>query len=219
MRDRIRPARPLSLEPVAESLTAPRGPSRPTPADLAAAAGLTIPDVAAPGLRVLFSGINPGLYSAATGYHFARPGNRFWPTLYRSGFTPRQFRPDEQDQLLALGLGITNIVDRATARADELTTDELRAGGRALRAKAERLRPRWLAVVGVTAYRTAFGHPGAAVGPQEQTLAATRLWVLPNPSGLNALWTTPRLTEAFRELREAAGDDASSPTPPGDPYI
>ncbi len=176
-------------------------PARPTPADLAAARQLTIPDVAAPGLRVLFSGINPGLYSAATGYHFARPGNRFWPALHQSGFTPRQFRPDEQMQLLGLGLGITNIVDRATARADELTAQELRDGGAALLAKAGRLRPRWLAVVGVTAYRTAFGQAGAAVGPQELTVADTRLWVLPNPSGLNALWPLPKLIEAFRDLR------------------
>lgn len=176
-------------------------PRRPTPAELAAARELTIPDVAAPGLRVLFSGINPGLYSAATGHHFARPGNRFWPALHRSGFTPRQLRPDEQDQLLELGLGITNIVDRATARADELTAAELRAGGRALLAKAERLAPRWLAVVGVTAFRTAFGDPRAAVGPQELTAGATRLWVLPNPSGLNAQWTIPKLAEAFGDLR------------------
>ena len=175
--------------------------ARPTPAELAAARQLTIPDVVAPGLRVLFSGINPGLYSAATGYHFARPGNRFWPALHRSGFTPRQFRPDEQEQLLGLGLGITNIVDRATARADELTAQELRDGGAALLAKAVRLRPGWLAIVGVTAYRTAFGRPGAGVGPQELTAGDTRLWVLPNPSGLNALWTTPKLAEAFRDLR------------------
>jgi TDG/mug DNA glycosylase family protein len=187
--------------PVAEPVTASRRSSRPTAADLAAARDLTIPDVAAPGLRVMFSGINPGLYSAATGFHFARPGNRFWPALHRSGFTPRQLRPDEQDQLLPLGLGITNIVARATARADELTTEELRAGGQELRAKAGRLRPRWLAVVGVTAYRTAFADARAAVGPQEQLLAGTRLWVLPNPSGLNALWTTPKLIEAFRDLR------------------
>jgi double-stranded uracil-DNA glycosylase len=183
------------------SAAAPRRPSRPTPADLAAARDLTVPDVVAPGLRVLFSGINPGLYSAATGYHFARPGNRFWPTLHRSGFTPRQLRPDEQEQLLALGLGITNIAARATARAGELTAEELREGGQVLRAKVGRLRPRWLAVVGVTAYRTAFGHAGAVVGPQEQTVAGTRVWVLPNPSGLNALWTTPKLIEAFRDLR------------------
>lgn len=184
--------------------TASRRPARPTPAEVAAAKDLTIPDIVAPGLRVLFSGINPGLYSAATGYHFARPGNRFWPALDRSGFTPRQLRPDEQEQLLALGLGITNIVARATARADELTTAELRQGGRGLRAKAERLRPRWLAVVGVTAYRTAFDHAGATVGPQDQTLADTRLWVLPNPSGLNAHWNAQTLAEEFARLREAS---------------
>jgi double-stranded uracil-DNA glycosylase len=191
---------------VAEPLpvSASRLPARPTSADLAAARDLTIPDVAAPGLRVLFSGINPGLYSAATGYHFARPGNRFWPALYRSGFTPRQFRPDEQEELLALGLGITNIVARATARADELTAGELHEGGRVLRAKAERLSPGWLAVVGLTAYRKAFGDPGAVVGPQQQTLAGTGLWVLPNPSGLNAHWAAPQLAEAFAELRAAA---------------
>jgi double-stranded uracil-DNA glycosylase len=185
-------------------VSASRRPSRPTPDELAAARDLTIPDVAAPGLRVLFVGINPGLYSAATGYHFARPGNRFWPALHRSGFTPRQFRPDEQEQLLPLGLGITNIVARATARADELTTEELREGGRVLRAKAERLRPGWLAVVGLTAYRTAFAHPGAVVGPQQRTLAGTGLWVLPNPSGLNASYQIDRLTEEFARLRTAA---------------
>jgi TDG/mug DNA glycosylase family protein len=177
------------------------GPRRPTAAELAAAAALTIPDVIAPGLRVLFSGINPGLYSAATGYHFARPGNRFWPALHRSGFTPRQLRPDEQEQLLGLGLGITNVVARATARAGELTDAELRDGGRELLAKAASFGPRWLAVVGVTAYRTAFGEAHATVGPQARTAGATRLWVLPNPSGLNAHWTTPKLTEAFRDLR------------------
>jgi double-stranded uracil-DNA glycosylase len=184
--------------------SAATGPRRPTAADLAAARDLTIPDVIEPGLRVLFSGINPGLYSAATGCHFARPGNRFWPALYRSGFTPRQLRPDEQEQLLGLGLGITNVVARATARADELTEQELRDGGRALLAKAERLAPRWLAVVGVTAYRAAFGPARATVGRQELTAGSTRLWVLPNPSGLNASWPAPRLAEAFRELREVA---------------
>jgi double-stranded uracil-DNA glycosylase len=174
---------------------------RPTAVELRQAEGHVIPDVAAAGLRVLFAGINPGLYSAATGYHFARPGNRFWPALYASGFTERVFRPDEQQQLLALGLGITNVVARATARADELTASEIREGGRLLTAKVARLRPRWLAVVGVTVYRTAFGHPGAIVGAQEEPLAGAHVWVLPNPSGLNALWTTPKLTEAFRDLR------------------
>ncbi len=174
---------------------------RPSSWDLTAARDKTIPDVAGPGLRVLFSGINPGLYSAATGYHFARPGNRFWPALYAAGFTDRVLRPEEQEELLTLGLGITNVVARATARADELTADEVRAGGRVLTAKVARLRPQWLAVVGITVYRTAFGHPGAAIGRQDETLGGARVWVLPNPSGLNALWTTPKITEAFRDLR------------------
>jgi TDG/mug DNA glycosylase family protein len=174
---------------------------RPSAADLAAARDRTIMDVVAPGLRVLFSGINPGLYSAATGYHFARPGNRFWPALHRSGFTSRQLAPREQDQLLAVGLGITNLVPRATARADELSTAELRAGAQHLTVKVAELRPRWLAVVGVTAFRVAFARPHATVGPQPERIGATRVWVLPNPSGLNAFWTTPKLTEAFRDLR------------------
>ena len=166
--------------------------------------GQQLGPIGGPGLRVLFVGINPSLRSAEVGHHFARPGNRFWPALYASGFTPRVFRPDEQEQLLPLGLGITNVVDRATARADELTEAEIRAGGRALAAKVERLAPRWLAVVGITVYRTAFGRPGAQTGPQDEPLAGARLWVLPNPSGLNAHWTTPKLTEAFRELRQHA---------------
>ncbi len=178
---------------------------KPTREQLAAAVDLTIPDVVAPGLAVLFSGINPGLYSAATGHHFARPGNRFWPALHRSGFTPRQLRPDEQEELLGYGLGITNVADRATARADELSTAELVAGAERLTAKVLRFRPRWLAVVGVTAYRTAFRRPKASFGAQMETIGATRIWVLPNPSGLNASWTTPRLAEAFQDLRRAAG--------------
>jgi TDG/mug DNA glycosylase family protein len=176
-------------------------PPRPTPAELAAAQDRTIPDVTGPGLRVLFCGINPGLWSGATGHHFARPGNRFWPALHRSGFTERVFRPDEQAQLLGLGLGITNIVARATARADELRPAEFVTGAGILTAKITRLRPRWLAVVGVTAYRTAFGRRHAAVGPQDEAIGETRVWVLPNPSGLNASWTIPKLTDAFRELR------------------
>jgi TDG/mug DNA glycosylase family protein len=174
---------------------------RPSAADLAAARDRAIPDVVRPGLRVLFCGINPGLYSAATGYHFARPGNRFWPALHRSGFTPRQLAPREQEQLLAVGLGITNVVARATARADELSADELQAGGRILAAKVAALRPRWLAVVGVTAFRVAFARPRAAVGAQPEGIGGTRVWVLPNPSGLNASWTTPKLVAAFRDLR------------------
>jgi len=179
-------------------------PPGPTRAELAAAAGRTIADVAAPGLRVLFSGINPGLYSAATGYHFARPGNRFWPALHASGFTDCLRGPAEQEGLLGLGLGITNIVARSTARADELGPDELIAGGRMLAAKVTRLRPRWLAVVGVTAYRTAFARPGAVVGPQEAEIGDTRVWLLPNPSGLNAHWSAASLAAEFARLRSAA---------------
>jgi TDG/mug DNA glycosylase family protein len=180
------------------------GTRRPSSWDLTAARDKTIPDVAAPGLRVLFSGINPGLYSAATGYHFARPGNRFWPALYAAGFTERVLRPEEQEELLALGLGITNVVARATARADELTADEVRAGGRVLTAKVARLRPQWLAVVGITVYRTAFGHPGAAIGRQDETLGGAQVWALPNPSGLNAHWDDAALAAEFARLREAA---------------
>lgn len=179
-------------------------PHRPSRAEQEAAAGLTIPDVVAPGLRVLFSGINPGLYSAATGYHFARPGNRFWPALYASGFTSRLLRPCEQEHLLDLGLGITNVVARSTARADELSIDELKAGGRLLAAKLETLRPQWLAVVGLTAYRAAFGHPGATVGRQHTTIVETPVWVLPNPSGLNASYQLDRLADEFGRLRAAA---------------
>jgi TDG/mug DNA glycosylase family protein len=182
---------------------------RPTPAELAAARTRTIPDVlpgaADPPLRVLFCGINPGLVSAATGHHFARPGNRFWPALHGAGFTPRRLLPAEQGELAGLGLGVTNLVARATARADELTADELRAGGARLRALVARVRPAWLAVVGVTAYRTAFGTPKAAVGPQEERLGETRVWVLPNPSGLNAHWQLPAMVDEFARLRAAAG--------------
>ncbi|MGW0659883.1 G/U mismatch-specific DNA glycosylase [Streptodolium elevatio] len=172
--------------------------------ELAATAGRTIPDVIGPGLDVLFCGINPGLMSAATGHHFARPGNRFWPALHRSGFTPRLLRPDEQDDLLGLGLGITNVVERATAGAAELTADEYRTGGKALRAKVEQYRPRWLAVVGIGAYRVAFGDPKAALGRQDTTLGDTGVWVLPNPSGLNAHFTVDTLADEFARLRVVA---------------
>ena len=177
----------------------------PTRAELESARDRLLPDVVAPGLRVLFSGINPGLVSAWTGRHFARPGNRFWPALHRSGFTPRLLRPDEQDQLLPLGLGVTNVVARATARADELSTLEMVAGGAVLRDKVLALEPEWLAVVGVTAYRTAFGSPRAQVGRQPGTVGRTRVWVLPNPSGLNAHYTPQTLATEFALLRAAAG--------------
>jgi double-stranded uracil-DNA glycosylase len=179
----------------------PRSVARPAPADLAAARDTTIPDVIAPGLAVLFAGINPGLYSAATGYHFALPGNRFRPALHRSGFTPRLLRPEEQEQLLGLGLGITNIVARATARAGELRPEEFTDGAHALAGKLQHFRPAWLAVLGVTAYRAGFGQPRAAVGPQDRAIGPTRIWVLPNPSGLNAHWTAGSLAAEFARLR------------------
>lgn len=165
-----------------------------------------MPDVVAGGLRVLFCGINPGLMSAATGHHFARPGNRFWPVLHLSGFTPRRLEPAEQRELLSYGLGITNVVARASARADELTAEEYREGGRLLREKVVRLEPRWLAVVGVTAYRVAFDDRTARVGPQERTIGDTRVWVLPNPSGLNAHWTAATMAQEYARLRVAAGE-------------
>jgi double-stranded uracil-DNA glycosylase len=185
-------------------------------AELEAARDRTIEDVLPgpgdPPLRVLFCGINPGLYSAATGHHFARPGNRFWPALHGAGFTPRLLRPAEQWELPSLGLGVTNIARRATARADELTSDELVSGGVRLRELVAEHRPTWLAVVGVTAYRTAFHTPRAAVGPQEERLGRTGVWVLPNPSGLNAHWQLPAMTEEYARLRAAA--DNPSPDRP-----
>jgi double-stranded uracil-DNA glycosylase len=165
-------------------------PSRkPTRGDLLAARGRTVPDVIAPGLRVLFCGINPSLYSAAVGHHFARPGNRFWPALYAGGLTERLLKPEEEQLLLSQGFGITNLVARATARAEELTAGELAAGARRLVAKVRRQRPAVVAVLGVTAYRTAFARPRAAIGRQAETIADAVLWVLPNPSGLNATFS------------------------------
>ncbi|KIF73347.1 DNA glycosylase [Streptomyces sp. 150FB] len=172
--------------------------------ELDAARDRVIPDVIGDGLRVLFCGINPGLMSAATGHHFARPGNRFWPVLHLSGFTERQLLPAEQDELLRYGLGITNTAARATARADELSAEEFREGGRILTAKVEKWRPGWLAVVGVTAYRTVFNDKKARIGPQERTIGSTRIWALPNPSGLNAHWTVGTMAEEFGRLRVAA---------------
>jgi TDG/mug DNA glycosylase family protein len=177
---------------------------RPGRAELVAAQNRTIRDVlpedGSPP-AVLFCGINPSLYSAATGHHFARPGNRFWPALHRSGFTGRLLAPHEQGLLPEYGLGITNLVARATARADELTAEELREGGIRLAALVERHPPRVLAVAGVTAYRTAFGKRGTVIGAQEEMFGPARLWVLPNPSGLNASWTLDRIAEEFKRLR------------------
>lgn len=175
----------------------------PTRQELEAARLKTVPDVIAPGLKVLFSGINPGLYTAAIGHHFGRPGNRFWPVLHRAGFTPRLLSPYEERELLPLGFGITNVVDRATAAAEELEPQEYVEGGRTLAAKIRKFKPRVLAVLGVGAYRCAFGQKKAVVGPQPDPLEDAAVWVLPNPSGLNANYQMDRLIEVFTDLRRA----------------
>ncbi|MEA2238124.1 MAG: double-stranded uracil-DNA glycosylase [Thermoanaerobaculia bacterium] len=175
---------------------------KPTKEQLTGAAGTTLPDVIAPDLDVLFCGINPGLYTAAVQQHFGRPGNRFWPTLHRAGFTPRLFHPSEQRELLKHGCGITNVVARATTAAAELTSDELVEGAKILEAKVRRFRPRVLAIVGIGAYRTGFARPKATSGLQEENIEATRIWILPNPSGLNANYRPEDLAALYRELRE-----------------
>ena len=195
--------RPLTGAESAEALRHAR-PARPTRADVLAAAGRTVPDVIASGLDVLFCGINPGLYSGAVGHHFARPGNRFWPVLNAAGFTPRVLAPWEERVLLDLGYGITNLVARATVSAAELTVSELVAGARRLERKVRRYGPRWVAIVGIGAYRTAFGRRRAGFGRQQERLVDAGLWVLPNPSGLNANHQLPELARAFEALRKAA---------------
>ena len=181
-----------------------RAAARPTRAQLEAARDSRITDVVAPRLRVLFCGINPSLYSGAVGHHFARPGNRFWPALHGAGFTDRLLSPFEDARLVEFGLGCTNLVARATARADELGADELRAGAERLRALAEAHRPAWIAVLGIGAYRLAVGHAGAGIGPQPAAIGPASIWLLPNPSGLNAHYQMPELVAAFRRLREAS---------------
>jgi double-stranded uracil-DNA glycosylase len=176
---------------------------RPDRAALAAARGRTVPDVVAPGLRVLFVGINPGLWSGAVGHHFARPGNRFWKALHRGGFTPRVLPPGEGAALLAAGCGVTNLVARTTASAAELGRDELVRGGRRLARKVRRLRPEVVAFLGLDAYRIVLGRPAARVGPQHERFAGARVWLLPNPSGLNAHWQLPALARLFSALRRA----------------
>lgn len=186
----------------------PSRPFRPTATQLADAHGRTVPDLIAPDLKVLFCGINPGLYSAAVGHHFARPGNRFWPSLYAAGFTPRRVSPFDERELLNWGLGITNFVDRATSAADELTEEELAAGAQRLERKVRKYRPRVLAVLGVGAYRTGFGRAKAKLGPQPETIGKTRVWVLPNPSGLNAHYQGQDLARLFQELRLSVEESA-----------
>lgn len=173
---------------------------RPSPDEIAAAAGRTVPDLIRPGLRILFCGINPGLYSGATGHHFARPGNRFWRALHLAGFTPRLASPWEEHLILDQSLGITNLVARATATAAELTPDELRTGRRRLERKVRQYSPEWVAMVGIGAYRTAFERPAASFGRQPEHIESSGLWVLPNPSGLNANHQIADLVRAFKAL-------------------
>jgi TDG/mug DNA glycosylase family protein len=179
-------------------------PWKPTKAQLLAARDQRVPDLIAKDLVVLFAGINPGLYTAAIGRHFGRPGNRFWSALYDGGFTPRLFSPFENALLLDLDLGITNVVDRATARADELSDDELRAGGRRLAAKVRRWTPTVVAFVGIGAYRIVSGAKDARVGLQSTPFGGSHAWVLPNPSGLNAHYLPADLARVFRDLRHWA---------------
>ncbi len=177
---------------------------KPTPEEIRAAIGKTIPDIIAPDLDVLFCGINPSLYSAAVGHHFARPGNRFWPTLHGAGFTERLLTPFEDGDLLQFGYGLTNIAERATARADQLDVQELLTGQRQLAAKVQHYRPRFLAVLGISAYRTAFNRPKAVMGQQDKSLHGAIIWVLPNPSGLNAHYQLEALKRVYRELLVAS---------------
>src|SRR5687767_12309368 len=178
-------------------------PWKPTKEQLLAATEKKVPDVIAPDLRVLFSGINPGLYTAAVGHHFARPGNRFWPALHAAGFTDRLVSPFDERQLLRTGYGITNVVMRTTATADALSRDEIRDGGKQLAAKVRKYQPGVLAILGLGAYRTAFEKPKAVIGRQEEMIGKTIIWVLPNPSGLNAHYQAKQLASLFSELRSA----------------
>jgi TDG/mug DNA glycosylase family protein len=184
-------------------------PSKPTREELQAAAGKNVADVITPGLKILFCGINPGLYTAAIGHHFGRPGNRFWPALHLAGFTERLLSPYEERELLNSGYGITNLVNKATASADELTREELIQGGHLLEEKVLAFHPAYLAVLGIGAYRAAFQRPKAALGLQDETIGQTRLWVLPNPSGLNAHFQLDDLASLFRDLRQTVDGDQS----------
>lgn len=181
---------------------------KPTAEQLAAAHRKRVPDLIAPQLKVLFCGINPGLYSAAVKHHFGRPGNRFWPTLHAAGFTDRVLSPFEERELLERGYGITNIVARATATADELTSDELVAGARRLRQKILQYKPATIAMLGITAFRIGFGQKKAKIGRQEETIGDTQVWILPNPSGLNAHYQLADLARLYAQIRGEA--DASS---------
>ena len=175
----------------------------------------TVPDVIAPDLAVLFCGINPGLMSSKLGHHFARPGNRFWPAMHRGGFTPKQFHPSEERELLPLGFGITNVCRRPSARADELTRPELLEGGQDLRRRVLEWQPRFIGVLGIGAYREAFAKPKAVIGPQDEVIGETRVWALPNPSGLNAHFQIADLAVLFAEFRRAVEGEQRPAVAPG----
>lgn len=182
---------------------------RPTREQLASAWGRKVDDVIGPGLDVLFVGINPGLWSGAVGHHFAHPSSRFWKALHRSGFTPRLLSPFEEAELLRFGLGLTNLVETATAVARDLRDAQLEEGGRRLAAKVARYRPAWISVLGVGAYRVAFDRPRARVGPQSLTIGTARVWVLPGPSGSNAHYPIDAAVEEFRRFRQAVREKSA----------
>lgn len=176
---------------------------RPSPAQLAAARGSHVPDLIGPDLRVLFCGINPSLYSAVVGYHFARPGNRFWRTMHAAGFTDRLLLPTQQAELLAHGIGLTNVVPEASASADELSAEDYRRGRALLLRKLKRYRPRAIAFLGLGAYRQVTAQPHAGAGPQSEPFGGVTAWALPNPSGLNAHYSLEELARAYRALAHA----------------
>ncbi len=175
---------------------------KPSKEDLRDAVNRTTEDLIDDNLKVLFCGINPGIWSGATGFHFAKPGNRFWKTLHLAGFTDRILHPSEEHELLENGYGITSFCRRTTARADELTTEEFIEGGKLLIKKINRFKPQNLAVLGIGAYRTAFQQPKAQLGLQTEKIAGANVWLLPNPSGLNAHYQLKDLTELFSEVRQ-----------------
>ncbi len=178
---------------------------KPTREEIKAAQGRTIPDVIASGLKVLFCGINPALYSAAVEHHFAHPGNRFWKMLHDAGFTTRLLSPFEENELLKFGYGITDLVERATAQADEIKLDELTEGAQRLTEKVKQYQPKCVSVLGIGAYRRAFIRSNMKLGQQGEMIGESRLWVLPNPSGLNTHYPSNRLRELFKELYKAIG--------------
>lgn len=199
----VTPRTPMKETPTLVMRNEIQTPWRPNAAQLQAAKAKLVPDLIAPNLKVLFCGINPGLYTAAVGHHFARPGNRFWKVLHLSRFTSRQLTAFEEKELLKAGYGITNVVGRATATAAELTPEEFIQGGKHLEAKLQKYKPKVFAVLGIGAYRTAFNHPEAVVGRQERRIAGVEVWALPNPSGLNAHYQLDALVKLFKTLRQA----------------